>query len=169
MEYSFDYELSEDLIRQCNREFLRTHLHWRAKLAAVAYVVLALMMVIYDPGVKSGIVAGAGVLLFLLVGIAYSTLLRRSRALLRKLPHRHASCVLDDDGVHIENALGKTNLEWRMLEKVVRGPEVWLMIVSRYHNFPLPAAALTDGARQFITAKVTSAGGRTLPKAKSDI
>lgn len=122
------------------------------------------LLVVYDPGLRSGIFAGAAILLFLLVGLAYFLRVRRGDALLRKLPHRHAKCMLDDGGVRVENALGSNRMEWRMLEKVVRGPDVWLMFYSRQHYFPLPAAALSNGAGQFLVSKVTSAGGKVLPK-----
>ncbi len=133
MTYTFDYELSEDLVRQATGQFLRHHLHWRAKLASALFVFLVVMMLVYDPGVTSGVLAGAGLLLFLLVAIAYRLRIQRGGALLRKLPHRHSKCVLDDQGVTVENALGNNRLEWRMLEKVVRGPDVWLMFYSRQH------------------------------------
>jgi hypothetical protein len=161
MAYEFTYEFTDDLVRQAARRFLIHHLHWRARVAAAAYVLLLLLMCAADaPGYACGIFAGAGGLLALLVTVAYLLRARESRQLWRRVPTRTVRCVLSEDALHLENALGSSSLTWRLFDKVVRGPDVWLFFIGRQQSVAVPADKLRGDVGRFVERQVTAAGGR---------
>ena len=165
MHHGFPYKLSDDLQGRATRRFMRYHLNWKVAVMGTLYVFLLFVLwAVGGPEIAVGLFAGAGMLLALLVIIAWGVRLRRGRALLAKLPSRDARCTIDDQGLHFENAMGTLNVPWAMLERVIRAPDVWLFSPSRYEAYPLPAAALEGEPGRFVSARVREAGGKVLDR-----
>lgn len=163
MTYEFTYEVTDDLIRQAARRFLLHRLHWRARIAVTVYVLLVLLMCAFGaPGYICGFFAGAGGLLALLVALAYGTRVRRVRVLYRRLSTRTVRCVLSQDTLQQETALGSASIPWHLFDQVVRAPDVWLFSVGGMQNVSLPADKLRGEVGRFIEERVVAAGGRVV-------
>jgi uncharacterized membrane protein YfcA len=161
MAHEFTYELSDDLSRKAMRRFMLHHVNWRVRAAFIVCAVLvSLICASEESGYICGIFAGALGVLAIVLALAFALRNRKSRELLRKLESRAARCTLTEDEMRLQSELGTSTLKWRMLEKVVRGPDVWLFFVGKLQNFALPAEKLAGEPGRFIERRIGAAGGK---------
>lgn len=164
--HEFTYEFTDSFARQASRRWLIHHFHWRARIALATYLLLLVLMCRMDgPGYLCGIFAGAGGLLVILVMLAYFVRVRGRTRLFQRLPTRTVRCALSESTLLLENALGSSSLTWDLFDKVVRAPDVWLFIMSRYVFVSLPADQLRGEVGRFIEERVVAAGGRIVGEA----
>ena len=155
MNYEFTYELSDELLRRSTKRYARHVFGRRVPVTVALMLVLLVPLCAFDDGdFLCGVFVGALLLLAVLVGIALLTRDRKTLQFARKLETRSARCTIRDESITLENALATSMLKWPLFDKVVRGPDVWLFLMSRQQYFALPAEKLTAEARALIERKV---------------
>jgi hypothetical protein len=159
--HELTYEITDDLMRAATRRFVLHHAGWRVWIALGLLTLLLIPICApEDDHFICGIFIGAVILLAVLVAVAYATRDRRAVQTARKLSTREARCVLTDDAIELENALARSAIKWPLVQKVVRGTDVWLLFMSRQQYFALPADKLAGEAGEFLAARVKAAGGK---------
>jgi hypothetical protein len=160
MRYEFDYEYSDELLRSAMKRSL-IHRGWRAPVTlAIALVAVMVLCAGDDWGYLCGAAQGALVMLVLLFVLSHVSAAQESEQFARKLPTRAARCVFTDEAMTIENAFATSVLKWPVVQKVVRGPDVWLFFLARGQFMALPAGNIDAQIGAFIESRVTAAGGK---------
>lgn len=163
MRYEFDYDYSADLVRAAARQHLRHHLGWRHWITlAIVLAVIAALCMSTEGGYWCGL--AQGMLAFLIFAVVMGQINGRDAALrfVRKLPNPKTHCLIENDGMTVQNALAMSSVRWPVVQGVVRGPEVWLFFLAREQFFVLPADKLDAEAAAFVESRVTAAGGKML-------
>ena len=146
---------SEDIIAQAARK------HWwiNAGIAAcVNFPLLILMFVgfyLLDlPQWFLGFFAG---LILLLGAMVISAYFRTKDGLLTSfnaMNEKTATFHFSDLGVRIEADSGKSELPWKMIEKIIKHPNFWLFSMAKNGFFTLPLASVPNETRAFISTHV---------------
>jgi len=161
MRYEFDYEYSDALLRAAANRSLRKAVGWRVPLT-LALILALLVPLCADTRNEylCGLFHGALILLAGLVIVGNLSRRAASLRFARKLPTRAAHCIVTEEALTIENAFATSVLRWPIVQRVVRGPDVWLFFLSRAQMFALPADKLGADIGAFIEGRVTAAGGK---------
>lgn len=161
MRYEFDYEYSDDLLRRAMRRSLAYQIGWRVPVT-LAILLGLLLWLCGNPGWEyvCGLLQGALILLVLLFVLSRLSAAEQARRFAAKLPTRAARCSFTEEAMTVENALATSVLKWPVVQKVVRGPDVWLFFLARGQFMVLPADKLQAEVGAFIESRVTAAGGR---------
>lgn len=163
MRYELAYEYSDELLRAAARRSLIYQLGWRVPVTlAVVVVLIAALCSIDGGGYLCHLFQGAVLTVVLLFVLARMSATEQALRYARKLSTRAARCVVTEDSITLENALATSVLKWPVVERVVRGPEVWLFFLARGQFMALPARLFDGDAGAFIEGRVTAAGGRML-------
>ena len=161
MRYEFDYEYSDEHLRLAMKRSLAEQLS--ARVVVVLALVLALSLALCAAegwGYLCGLVHGGVILLVLLFVLVRMSAAENAQRFARKLPTRAARCLLTEESMTVENALATSILKWPVVQKVVRGPDVWLFFLARGQFMALPAEKLGGEVGAFIESRVTAAGGK---------
>lgn len=59
-----------------------------------------------------------------------------------------------DESVGMESDIGATELKWKMIEKIWKYPDVWLVFIAKQGYVTLPTASMDDELKQFITSNI---------------
>ncbi len=59
-----------------------------------------------------------------------------------------------DDYIGIESDMGKSELSWKLVEKVWQYPSVWLVFLEKQSYITLPTESIDEELKQFITLKI---------------
>ncbi len=161
MQYDFAYEITDELMRLGTRRFLLAHFRWQVLLLFVLYFALLVPFCLLEHwGFLCGAVTGAIFLLILMLIVAW---LMRNRAAMQAARRfgeaRAARCTMSEQGIRLENSLATSQLTWKLIQTLVRAPDVWLLYMNRQHYFVLPAERLAGEAGRFLAAQVAAAGG----------
>jgi len=159
--YEFSYEITEELMHAGVRRLMLHTIGWRVPVVlALYFLVLATLCALDGRGFFCGVGSGAIFLLLLIVLVGWALRHHAIAQTMRRLESRVARCAIAEEGVRIENALASSSLKWALFQKLVRGPDVWLLFMNRQQYFVLPAERLRDEAGEFLAAKVKAAGGK---------
>ncbi len=96
----------------------------------------------------------------MMAGVLYFAFLNRSLAKLRKLPSKTVHYVFTETQVESTHDLGESKYSWKIIERVWRFPEVWLLFYGRNAFFTLPVDAASREALTFIEEQVKRHGGK---------
>src|SRR2546422_356710 len=101
-------------------------------------------------------VLGATVGFALGIGIfSYRIYLNRSLAKFDAMQSPTAKCHLTDDLFCMESDIGRSELSWKMIEKVWMYPSVWLVFIKKQGYVTLlPTSNIDEEVKQFILNKV---------------
>ena len=153
----FTYQFTPELSRAATRRFFQHQLGWRAPIALLAYAAACGILLMMGARLLTGIFIGAGLLLVVLAVAAYFVRTRRNAGLLAAVTDRGARCRITHDGIELHNALGSATFPWKMVKKVVRYPDLWLIYVGP-QPFWLPAGPLAGAAGEYIRDHAARAG-----------
>jgi len=160
VQYDFAYEITDELMKAGTRRFMLAHFRWPVLALLLLYFALLVPFCMLDHfGFLCGILTGAICLLLLILLMAWLMRNRTAMIAARRLEHRAARCTLSEEGVRLENALATSQLTWKLIQKLVRAPDVWLLFMNRQHYFALPADRLAGAPGEFLAARVAAAGG----------
>lgn len=163
MRYELDYEYSDELLRAAARRSLIFQMGWRVPVTlAIVVVLIGVLCQIDGGGYLCHLFQGALLAIVLLFVLSRMSATEQALRYARKLSTRAARCVMTDDSITIENALATSVLKWPVVERVVRGPDVWLFFLARGQFMALPAGLFGGDAGAFIESHVTAAGGKML-------
>jgi len=159
MRYEVEYEYSDELMRKA----MKRGVLQGVGLPVALGIVIALLWAFCAAdgwGYVCGLLQGGLIVFVLLFVLTRMTAAEEALRFARKLPTRAARCVLTDDDMTVESALATSVVKWPVVQKVLRGREVWLFFLARGQFMALPADRLTAEIAAFIEARVTAAGGR---------
>jgi hypothetical protein len=159
MRYDLEYEYSDELMRKA----MKRGVLQGVGLPVALGVVIALLWSFSAAdgwGYVSGLLQGALICFVLLFVLTRMTAAEEALRFARKLPTRAARCLLTEEAMSVESALATSTVKWPVVQKVVRGPEVWLFYLARGQFIVLPASKLEGEIAAFIEARVTAAGGK---------
>ena len=98
--------------------------------------------------------------------ISYSTLFRwyryyaHSDVNFRDLDNPRVIIRLTDDGIEVEMEGQFSRCQWRRVQRVMRFPDVWLLLMYQDGpSVPIPAEHLTTAAQDLIADGVIKSGG----------
>lgn len=92
-------------------------------------------------------------------GASYFIYLNRSMAKFNRMATPTATFHFTTEGIAMESDIGKTQVSWKMIEKVWEYPSVWLVFIAKQGYITLPAVNLDDELKQFIAGKVRENNG----------
>jgi heme exporter protein D len=161
MQHEFAYEITDELMLAATRRFLIANLGWPVVvLFALYFALLVPFCMMTRWHFLCGLLSGAILILLLIVVMMW---LMRKRAALRaarRYESRAARFSAGEEGLVLQNSLATSNLKWKLIQTLVRGPDVWLLYMNRQHYFALPADRLAGEIGAFVAARVAAAGGR---------
>lgn len=151
-----EYTYTKELARMATRRFLRRH--FRGVLIIVpAIAILGLV----------GLVAGfantftflASALPFLFIAVWYSYI-KRAEKVATRLRDPKITLLADENGLTLRSIDHTSTISWSRIEEVWKFSDVWLIfpygVGSAYTA--LPTSVLSDGAIEFVSAKLAEGG-----------
>lgn len=157
--FAVAYELTDAMAGLAWRQAYFRHMR-RAAAIYVAYWLLLWLLCRFGPQPwMCGLFVGMGLLLGVIVAVAYVTRSRAVRDLLRRLPHRRIRWEIGADGVKRESALGDVAYPWSFFDDLVVTRDFQLLLVRRQLLAFLPRAALSPEIERFVVERVRAAGG----------
>ncbi len=103
---------------------------------------------------------GAAIVFCLGIGcVSYFIYLNRSMEKFNQMEMPTAKFHFTDERIAIESDIGKSELSWKMIEKIWEYPSVWLVFIAKQGYVTLPTANLDDELKQFIARKVRENNG----------
>lgn len=152
--------MTGQLVKKANQHFwLRSYTPRRLIGDGLVAAVFAYFFVTGD---RSWMIGALGTSIVILLGVrlaSYFILLKRALARLDQMNLKAATVTIGEDGISVKSDLGSSELPWRLIARVWRFPELWLIFPTGSHYFTLPAAALDEEAQAFIIGKVSEHGG----------
>jgi hypothetical protein len=94
--------------------------------------------------------------------VSYNIYLSRSMEKFKRMETHEAKFRFTDERIGIESDIGRTELSWKMIEKVWKYPQVWLVFIAKQGYVTLPTADIDEELQQFITRKVQESGGTAI-------
>jgi len=160
VQYDFAYEITDELMRLGTRRYMASQFGWPVLVLFLLYFALLVPFCMLEHfGFLCGLLTGAIFLLLLILLIAWLTRNRAALQAARRFESRAARCTMTEQGIRLENSLATSELTWKLIQKLVRAPDVWLLFMDRQRYFVLPAGLLAGAPGEFIAARVAAAGG----------
>ena len=159
MRYEVEYEYSDELVHQA----MKRGVFQGVGLPVALGIVIAILWAFCAAdgwGYVCGLLSGGLIVFVLLFVLTRMTAGEEALRFARKLPTRAARCVFTDEDMTVESALATSMVKWPVVQRVVRGREVWLFFLARGQFMVLPADKLSAEVAAFIEARVTAAGGK---------
>jgi len=161
MRYEFAYEITDELMRLGTRRYLLANFRWPVLVLFLLYfAALVPFCMMTHWHFLCGLMSGAIFVLLLMLVIAWLMRNRAAMQAARRFESRAAHCTLSDEGIRLENSLATSQLTWKLIQSLIRAPDVWLLFMDRQRYFVLPADRLAGDAGRFMAAQVAAAGGR---------
>ncbi|HVP10396.1 MAG TPA: YcxB family protein [Phycisphaerae bacterium] len=165
MKYEVTAEYSEELIKAAVRRFITKHLGWKD---AIAWSLMLIVFIVLLRNGECGWLLGAlGATLFMFTAVAiavYVKFRRNALSAFRAMTTGKAQFVFDEEGFSVASDLGTGTFKWRIIRKIWRFPEAWLLFYSSGTYSTLPTACLSDELKAFILTKVEATGGKISPR-----
>lgn len=156
-------EYSKRLIHTATRRFWFRWIGWSG-FTAFGFLLVAFLFLV-GTGDRSWYTPIAGTILVLgfAVGTAgYFIYKRRAFSVFDQMKETKATMRFDDEGISVQSDIGSSRIRWKMIRKVWRFPEVWLLFYGNESYSTLPIGTLSDELKGFIVDKVASNGGKVL-------
>lgn len=139
-------------------------------LRAIGWVMpLATLLLVFglgellSAGDRSWLVGVGGTILVLGLAVAVATFVapyRRALATFDRMASHTAEFVFDEDHLSVSSDLGQQQFAWRVIERVMRRPRIWFLVLRGATYITLPTAELSPDAQAFIQQQVVKHGGR---------
>ena len=134
---------------------------WTRNIGLKNFVIFAIVCVAFILFILSGDRSwflgflGATIVFSLGIGCAsYFIYLNRSMEKFNRMKTPTAKLRFTDECIGIESDIGRTELSWKMIEKIWEYPSVWLVFIAKQGYITLPTANFDDELKQFIAEKV---------------
>ena len=161
MEYRVQANYDREIIAEAARRYSWRSVRWSGLIAFVL-VVLGLADMIAS-GDRSWLVGVLGALVVAAATVGVATFVvpyRRSLDKFERMPSRTAEFIFSEAGVSTSSDIGRSELSWKLIDRVWIYPRVWMIFLRGGTYMTLPAANLEEGTRAFIVDQVKQHGGR---------
>jgi len=160
MKKSFEFHFDLPFIKRA----LRRDLLWRGYVAAVLFVLLALMGRWYyrrfDPWLTAVLFGGALFVIWRIHVLLTKVASRVHELWLKQSPRRVVRYELDDEGFDVVMSESRTRYRWQGLRRLWRCHDVWLIEIVRLQSVFFPPDVVPDDVLDFITERCRAAGLR---------
>jgi hypothetical protein len=112
-------------------------------------------------GWRTGVEAGAVMVLLGGIVALYFTHYRLGMEKLRRMEVPHATIKLTDTEFRVVTKTATFSTIWSTFTELWRFPDFWLLIMGKGQYVTLPTADLTPQARDLIVARIQASGGKT--------
>jgi hypothetical protein len=150
MDREISVTFSEEIVRASVRK------QWLNLIGTSGFATLAVLIALFVYLVVSGDRGwffGFGTALLLLFGgiiiFGYFRLLSFSMSKFRSMDTPTATFRFNDDGIAVSADTGRTEVAWKLVEKILQTKDVWVIIVAG-GGLSLPTDRLDDDLRNFI-------------------
>ena len=162
MEHELNFTVTKDLMTTATRRFWLQFVGWGGLIRwAVASVALLAGSVAGRQVWLYGVVALLIVFIPLIWVFGYFSFLRRAFYRYGQMQSKLISYRFTEAGLGSKSDLGSADIPWRMLEKVQRYPDVWLLFVGRRDYAYFPVSAMPDGLGAYILQQAEEHGIKT--------
>lgn len=132
----------------------------------IAFIILCIaFLVVLMSGDRSWLLGfmGAAVLVcaFVLI-LTYFLCLNRSMDKFKQMEKPTAKFSFTDEYIGIESDMGKSELSWKLIQKVWQYPSVWLVFLEKQSYITLPTESIDEELKQFIILKLKQIDGLNL-------
>ena len=155
IEYQLSFTVTPDLIKAATRRFWLQFVGWggllRWAIVSIALIVLSIL------GRQTWSYGMAALVIVLIPSIwvgGYFTFLRRALHRYGRMQSKLISYHFTEQGLGTRSDLGSAETPWRMLDKVQRYPDVWLLFFGRRDYAYLPATEMTEQLKGYILQQV---------------
>lgn len=142
---------TEDLVRIAAKEY------WQQTIAKNGFFYLALLIALFFGWMLLGLpqwflgFTGGAVLIWAGVVIgSYFRIKKFSMARFVEMGNKTATFHFSEDGIRAESDVAKTEMRWKMIDKIIQQKQVWLFSIAKSSYFTLPIASVPDETKQFI-------------------
>lgn len=139
---------------------------WTRSIGLGGFVVFAAFcitfIVLFLLGDRSWLLGFLGAMIVFCLAIgggSYFVYLKRSMEKFNRMEMPTAKFYFTDEGIAAESDIGKSEIPWKMIEKIWEYPSVWLVFIAKQGYFILPTANLDEELKQFIRKKVRENNG----------
>lgn len=142
-------------------------LYWRKNFASTFFislllVVVALLMIFFF---DSGSWYAAAFLALAMIataifGLAFFIYRGRSLAVYNQMQTPRATWILDTETFRVESDIGKSEMKWNVIKRIIRTKRVWLLIYQNNTYSVFPLAGVAPEVQEFMTNKVLEQGGQ---------
>ena len=161
MVYSIDVHYTEATIRSAAHRFLKRFLLPEIAVGLAAVVLGALMYGVNAAPLWVALTLGvAGLALVLASGAVALRYVSQARRKFAAMGDAHAVWRFSDAALGTKSGLGTTEIPWRLVTKVWRFDDVWLLFFDAGGYSTLPTAQLSPDVRDFIVRRVEASGGK---------
>ena len=159
MGHELNYTVTQDVVTAATRRFWLQFIGWaglaRWGVASAAIVVLSL---IFHQVWFYGLAVFAIVFVPLIWVFGYVTFLRRALYRYGKMQSKLISFRFSDEGLGTKSDLGSAEISWRMLDKVQRYPDVWMLFFGKRDYVYFPAAKISEPLEAYILQQAEKHG-----------
>ena len=151
MSYSLDVLVTKKLIEQATRRFWISLVGQGGiiKLVIASLVMILVILFVEEVWIKA--LCAFVVLLVPCVGfMGYFIFLRRAYSRLERMDSNQITFQFTHQGFSLRSDLGIGEVPWKMVDKIQRYPDVWLIYVSSRDYLYLPAAQMSSEMQTFI-------------------
>ncbi len=151
MQYQYEFVVTEELIAKAVRRFWLQYVGWVGLLRWFAVAVALILSLLFVHQALFTGFAWAAVILVPLIWLAgYVVFLSRAYSRYKRMDSKLITYRFTEDVIGTRSDLGTAEFPWRMLDKVRRFPDVWLLFVGRRDYVYLPAEHMDKELQMFI-------------------
>lgn len=151
MSYSLDVLVTKKLIEQATRRFWINVVGQGGITKLVIACVVLLLGILFIEEVWIKALCALVVLMFPCVGfLGYFSILRRACSRLERMDSKQITFQFTEQGLSSRSDLGNGEIPWKMVDKIQRYPDVWLIYVGSRDYLYLPAAQMSSEMQTFI-------------------
>ncbi len=159
MEHQLNFTVTKDLITIATRRFWLQFVGWVGLIRwAVISTGLFVLSVLDKQAWSYGPIAFIIVCIPLIWGVSYFTFLRRAFHRYDQMQNKQITYRFTEQGLGTKSDLGSAEIPWRMLEKVLRYHDVWLLFFGRRDYAYLPVAEMSEPLKDFIRQQAEKHG-----------
>ena len=158
MEHQLSVIVTKELITIANRRFWIQFVGWGGLIRWVLVsVVVFSLCVLARQAWAYGLIVLAVCIPLIWVG-GYLTFLRRAFYRYDQMQSKLLSYRFTEQGLESASDLGRAEVPWRMMEKVQRYPDVWLLFFGSRAYVYLPVAEMTEPLKEYIRQQAEKHG-----------
>ncbi len=162
MEHQFSFTVTKDLVANATRRFWLQFIGWGGLIRwAVVSLVLIILSAASRQAWSYAAVAIVVVSLPLVWGMGYFTFLRRAFNRYDRMQSKLITYRFNEQGVETQSDFGSAQVPWRMLDRVQRYPDIWLLFFGQRDYVYIPADQLAGPLKQYILQQAEEHGIKT--------
>ena len=157
--------MNREIVVEYNPELIRFAVwkFWTRSIGLSGFIafgfVLAFFFYLLAIGDRSWLLGFVGAVVCVALGmgvLSYRVYLNRSMSKFDNMQSPTAKFQFTDDTFCIESDIGRSELSWKMIERVWPYPSVWLVFIKKQGYVTLPVRDVDEEVKQFIINKIVA-------------